>query len=84
MTEQGRRGPVAGFVAVAGEHGLASAYMSTALHEWLINRNEGNWTSYPDLRARYMSREGVVATIDNHSLRMNTFSKMNDRRESKV
>jgi hypothetical protein len=53
----------------------------TEIFDWLVDP-EPTGHGIPDYAFRYMSSEGLAATIDNRQLRMNAWTKMNDPREA--
>jgi hypothetical protein len=57
------------------------------LHDWLVDPNQPG--PYADgvlhtYTFRYMTSDGLLATINSQQLRMNAWSKMNDPREAMV
>jgi hypothetical protein len=59
----------------------------TQIFEWLVDPSrpeEGADRALPPLAFRYMTSDGLLATINSKKLRMNAWSKMNDPREAMV
>jgi Protein of unknown function (DUF2971) len=59
----------------------------TQIFDWLVDPNgpeEGPDRSLPPLAFRYITSDGLLATINSKKLRMNAWSKMNDPREAMV
>jgi hypothetical protein len=58
----------------------------TEIFDWLVdpNRPGEEYRALPPAAFRYMSSDGLLATINSKQLRMNAWSKMNDPREAMV
>lgn len=59
----------------------------TQIFDWLVDpaqSEEGTGGVLPPLAFRYMTSDGLVATINTRQLRMNAWSRMNDPRETMV
>jgi hypothetical protein len=59
----------------------------TAIFDWLVDPSrprKGEGLALPPLAFRYITSDGLLATINSKKLRMNAWSKMNDPREAMV
>jgi hypothetical protein len=59
----------------------------TAIFDWLVDPSrpeEGADRALPPVAFRYITSDGLLATINSKQLRMNAWSKMNDPREAMV